>query len=91
MSPAVAAAFGWISYLAGMELPGRDSMCRRIDVTVLDGANVDETFTFDARVEMFDERTNLLRVSGSLFQAERPVAECTLGVHWRRELAEASS
>lgn len=84
VSASIAVALGWISYVPGMELPGRDSMCRRVDLTVQGPLGGDGVLTSEARVQMFDERTDLLRVSGALFQGDRSVAECTLLVHWRR-------
>jgi len=67
-----------------MELPGRDSMCRRVDLRIHRAGSLAPDLTYEARVEGFDDRTNMLRVAGILFQDDTAVASCSLGVHWRR-------
>lgn len=84
VSPALAAALGWISYVPGMELPGRHSMCRRVKLRVEGGGEAAESLASASRVEMFDDRTALMRVSGALFRDGAALAESTLGIHWRR-------
>ena len=58
------AVLGWLSYLVGMEAPGRSALLSDFEVTFQD-ARHDGPFTAEARVAEVQERFRLLRVSGT--------------------------
>jgi len=73
-----AAVLGWCSYLAGMELPGRQALLYRVEVDFDADPAEGDRFGYRASVDRFDHRFNRLGVKGELSLGSRPYATASL-------------
>jgi len=75
--PATAtAALCWASYLAGMEVPGRQALLSTVTVTPHEHTAVPE-YRYRGKVTRVDPRFGLLRNQGWLWADDQPAAEVT--------------
>lgn len=72
----------WGSYLAGMELPGRQALLASLTVDFL-GAPPAHDSWFRAEVHHVDQRFHLIHVKGRLWAGHRPVADATVAAFVR--------
>jgi NAD(P)-dependent dehydrogenase (short-subunit alcohol dehydrogenase family) len=79
-----AAALAWCSYLAGMDLPGRQALLHRVHVEFDPDPAEGDRFDYRASVERFDSRFNRLEVAGELTLGSRPYATVRLVALVRR-------
>lgn len=76
---AATAALCWASYLAGMEIPGRQALLSAVTVTMTPQEHTaGSAYRFRAKVTGVDPRFGLLHSRGWLWARDQPVAEATL-------------
>lgn len=68
----------WSSYLAGMELPGRQALLSSVTVTSVDTGGRVAGYRYRSRVTRLDTRFGLMRQRGWLWAGEAPSAEVEL-------------
>ncbi|MDP9117168.1 MAG: SDR family NAD(P)-dependent oxidoreductase [Actinomycetota bacterium] len=82
----------WVSYVAGMELPGRQAMLTGADIRFREGVN-GPPFTFSATLTDLDERFGLATVDANLWGSAGLIATARIralvrprpaGIDWQR-------
>lgn len=90
-TPHQIAAMMWASYVVGMHLPGKRAVFWRL---TLDFHNAEppaeEPFSYDATIEDFDGRYDLLRSTGTLSADSRPYATAHLSAFVRQDSPRSS-
>ncbi|MCM3338075.1 SDR family NAD(P)-dependent oxidoreductase [Paenibacillus sp. MER TA 81-3] len=85
------AALMWQTYLAGMVLPGRHSLCSKLTTHFQEQAVVsDAAIDYDAEVIGYDDRFSKMRARASLQSHGVMVAESELHVFLREPVAEVT-
>ncbi|WP_329791583.1 SDR family NAD(P)-dependent oxidoreductase [Lentzea sp. DG1S-22] len=78
----VATAMCWASYLAGMEVPGRQGLLASLTVTAHEHRPVPR-YRYLCKVTSVDRRFGAVRVQGRLWADQRPAAEVRLETFFR--------
>lgn len=90
-TPHQIAAMMWASYVVGMHLPGKRAVFWRL---TLDFHNAEppaeEPFSYDATIDNFDGRYDLLRSTGTLSADSRPYATAHLSAFVRQDSPRSS-
>ncbi|MCY7487637.1 SDR family NAD(P)-dependent oxidoreductase [Paenibacillus alvei] len=88
---AQAAALMWQTYLAGMVLPGRHSLCNKLTMHFREQAVIgDAAINYDAEVIGYDDRFSKMRARATLKSQDTLVAESELHVFLREPVAEVT-
>jgi NAD(P)-dependent dehydrogenase (short-subunit alcohol dehydrogenase family) len=90
-TPRQIAAMMWASFVVGMELPGKRAVFWRLTLDFHDAeVRREEPCTFDAAVEDFDERFDLVRSVGTLSAGSLPYATAHMWAFVRQDSPQPS-
>lgn len=85
------AAMMWSSYVVGMHLPGKRAIFWRLTLDFHDAElQLEKPFTYEAAVEEFDERYDLLRSTGTLSAGSQPFATAHMWSFVRQDSPQSS-